>query len=120
MNIIIMLSIINFVTHNSVDGIVVFGVVLGWFGEYLWPGSEVQLYSRDIDNGVRGAVPGELEFDIVDSDFEDLKKSVRKLVRTSSCLPFSAVVIVSNLRSSGGVFLSDADLRIWPVSFVHH
>jgi hypothetical protein len=29
MNIIIMLSINNFVTHNSVDGIVVFGVVLG-------------------------------------------------------------------------------------------
>ena len=45
MNIIIMLSINNFVTHNSVDRVIMFDVILGWFSEYLWSRSEVQLYS---------------------------------------------------------------------------
>ena len=49
MDIVVIYSIDDFVSHDSIDRVIVFSIVLWRFGEDLEMGSKVQLYSRDVD-----------------------------------------------------------------------
>jgi hypothetical protein len=49
MDIVVIYSIDDFVSHDSIDRVIVSSVVLGRFREDLGTRSEVQWYSKDVD-----------------------------------------------------------------------
>jgi len=59
-DIIVVLSLDYFMSHNAFDGVFVFGVVLWGFSEQFWAWAEVKLDSRDVDSRMSFTALGKL------------------------------------------------------------
>ena len=73
MDVVVVLSFDYFISHNAVDGILVFHVVFRGFREQFWSRAEVNLDSGDVDCRVSFTASGKFQSNVVRSYLEHLE-----------------------------------------------